>query len=350
LNRGDAEVTENAESFRKTPAQISAHSAVLREIRDSRTTNKEKTMKTKTAILTILAALIVCGSALCAVPPMINYQGKLMQPSGAPVPDNTYTIQFAIYADPTGGTALWSETNSAVQVKGGLFAVLLGSVTPLPADIFDGANRFFGVKVGTDSEMTPRQQVASAAFAIKASSADVATTVPDGAITTDKMAALSVSSPKIAPGAVDGSKIAPLAVTSDKIGPGAVSTNLLAPNAVTAAKIEAQEPWHEIGAAGEPPFKNGWVNFPGYDGVAYMKDSLGFVHLKGLMKGGTTGAVPAFTLPAGYRPTLRQIYRPWSDTDAPNSRVDIVSNGDIDVQSGSIVALSLSGITLKAEQ
>ena len=113
-----------------------------------------------------LVLLFVAGlGARAGVPPMINYQGKLMQPSGAAVPDGTYSMTFAIYDVPTGGTALWSETNPSVQVKGGLFAVLLGSVTNLPANIFDNPDRWFGVKVAADPEMTPRQKVASVAYA-----------------------------------------------------------------------------------------------------------------------------------------------------------------------------------------
>jgi len=118
-------------------------------------------------VLILLVCLVVGMSvAACAeVPPMINYQGKLMQPSGAVVPDGTYSMQFAIYDVPTGGTALWSETNTSVQVKGGLFATMLGSVVNLPANIFDSPNRWFGVKVGADPEMTPRQKTASVPYA-----------------------------------------------------------------------------------------------------------------------------------------------------------------------------------------
>ena len=179
----------------------------------------------------ILLALAVAATA--AVPPMINYQGKLLQPSGAAVPDGTYSMVFAIYDVPTGGTALWSETNPSVQVRGGLFAVLLGSMpgSPIISNLFDSQARFFGVKVGSDPEMTPRQQIASVGFAVKASSADVATTVPEGAITTDKLGSLSVTGPKIVPGAVDGSKIAPLSVTADKIVSGAVTNDQVSPAA-----------------------------------------------------------------------------------------------------------------------
>ena len=109
-------------------------------------------MKTVAVVLVAILAL-VCGASVASVPPMISYQGKLMQPSGAPVPDNTYSIQFAIYDDPVSADPahkLWGETNANVQVKGGLFSVLLGSVINLPPNIFDNPDRFFGVKVGSD--------------------------------------------------------------------------------------------------------------------------------------------------------------------------------------------------------
>jgi hypothetical protein len=187
-------------------------------------------MKRRFAVL--LAILTVACSALhAAVPPMISYQGKLMQPTGVPVPDGIYSIRFAIYEAPTGGTPLWSEVNPSVQVKGGLFATMLGSVVNLPANIFDGASRFFGVKVGTDLEMTPRQQVASVAFAVKAASADTAataTTVQDGAITTSKIADTAVTSGKLADGSVTITKISDGAVTGSKIGAGVVDRTRMA--------------------------------------------------------------------------------------------------------------------------
>lgn len=149
--------------------------------------------------LGLVAALLVSGivSVHAAVSPVLSYQGKLMQPDGTPVPDGRYSILFAIYDVPTGSEPLWSETNPSVQVKGGLFAVMLGSVVNLPANIFDSSDRFFTIKVADDPEMTPRQQVASVAFSVKA---DIATTVYDGAITTAKIAPASITADKLAPG------------------------------------------------------------------------------------------------------------------------------------------------------
>ena len=146
-------------------------------------------MKRLRNISAVLLLVAITGiQTRASVPPMINYQGKLGNASGAPVGDGVYSMQFAIYDVSVGGSALWTETNPNVQVKGGLFSVLLGSVNNIPSTVFSASNRFFGVTVGTDAEMTPRQQIASVGFAANAASADVATTVPDGAITAAKLA------------------------------------------------------------------------------------------------------------------------------------------------------------------
>jgi hypothetical protein len=61
---------------------------------------------------------------------------------------------------------------------------------------------------------------------------------------------------------------------------------------------KVQEAWIE------PTLLNGWVNFgSGFSNIAYFKDEFDFVHLRGLIKDGTTTAnTTLFTLPVGYRP------------------------------------------------
>jgi len=52
-----------------------------------------------------------------------------------------------------------------------------------------------------------------------------------------------------------------------------------------------------------PTLINGWVQDDEADAmnIGYMKDDMGFVHLRGRIKNGTLGG-PAFSLPLGYRP------------------------------------------------
>lgn len=183
-------------------------------------------------ICVLVVVIISAAYAIAAVPPIISYQGKLMQPNGTPVPDGTYSIRFAIYDAPTEGNMLWSEPNPSVQVKGGLFAVLLGSLNNLGANILDSESRYLGIKLGSDAELSPRQRIASVATALRAGEADVAKTVVDGAITADKLASCAVSEASIAAGAVSREKIANDTIDASKIMDATITTAKLSLSAL----------------------------------------------------------------------------------------------------------------------
>jgi hypothetical protein len=115
---------------------------------------------------------IFSASAWSQVPQLINYQGLLIDAStGQPVPDGTHNISFSIYDTPTGGSAIWTESQS-VQTKNGLYSVTLGSTTPLTPDILSGTEKYLGIKVGSDPEMTPRKRIVSVAYALMSEEAD----------------------------------------------------------------------------------------------------------------------------------------------------------------------------------
>ena len=82
-----------------------------------------------------------------------------------------------------------------VLVKNGTFAVLLGNANPITADTLNG-DTYLEIKVGDDTPLSPRQRIASVAYAIKAN------TVPDGAITTDKIVDGAITSTKLGTGIV----------------------------------------------------------------------------------------------------------------------------------------------------
>ncbi len=84
----------------------------------------------------------------------INYQGRLTDLSGTPITGN-YNIVFKLYDAETGGSALWTETHTAVPVSGGFFSVKLGSINTLtPVDF--SKQFYLGIQVGADPEMSPR--------------------------------------------------------------------------------------------------------------------------------------------------------------------------------------------------
>jgi len=158
----------------------------------------------KRIIFSALAAtFILIGVVLAAVPGEIAYQGVLRDNSGRPLTGN-YSMVFTIYDSAVGGADLWHETQT-VAVEAGLYNVQLGSVTAITSLVFNGYTRYLGIKVGTDSEMTPRIPMITVPYAFRsvvadsATSATTANSVADGAITTSKIADNAVISTKLAP-------------------------------------------------------------------------------------------------------------------------------------------------------
>jgi hypothetical protein len=67
-----------------------------------------------------------------------------------------------------------------------------------------------------------------------------------------------------------------------------------------------------VGVAPEPwttaTYQNGWTTQPGRLAAAFFKDPHGMVHLRGSLNAQSATALPAFTLPAGYRPAGEMDY------------------------------------------
>ena len=146
----------------------------------------------------------------------------------------------------------------------------------------------------------------------------------------------------IADNSITTTKLLDSAVIASKVATDAVETAKIKAKAVTAAKIEDQQAWQA------PTFQNSWQNYDTtYESGGYMKDSLGFVHIQVLVKSGVVGQT-IFTLPAGYRPLKQHIFMVNSNNAV--GRIDIFTDGQVKLTSGSNVYVSLSGIILKGEQ
>ncbi len=149
-----------------------------------------------------------------SIPQMVNYQGRLTNTSGIPVPDSTYSITFKFFAGSSGGTALWIETQS-VQTHVGLFNCLLGSVTSITSIPTDG-NLYLEMQVNPNSAMTPRIRIASSAYAYLAKKADTAYYAASAPLTrpitppvaTTEIADAAVNSAKILDGSITRTDVA----------------------------------------------------------------------------------------------------------------------------------------------
>jgi hypothetical protein len=159
--------------------------------------------------LMLMFAQVSAFAQITAVPQLMNFQGRLAKPDGTPVPDGTYSVRFSLWTAATGGTEKWNQTISSVTVRNGTFTAQLNTSTGA-ADKFNN-NLFLEIKIGNNPPLTPRQLLASVAYAMKADS------VKDGSITANSLANGAVTSAKIADNAVTTSKIPNGAITSAKL-------------------------------------------------------------------------------------------------------------------------------------
>ena len=175
--------------------------------------------------------LLLCGACAASVPGMMSYQGKLTGNDGQPASDGTYSIVFSLYTQETGGTALWTESRS-VQVTGGVFSVLLGSITAMPDTAFQGTT-WLETQVN-GSILTPRTRVVSAGYAVLAKKAE---TVPDGSITSAKIAPGAVGSSAIQDGSIAALDLASASVTSSKLAASSVTSSHIQDGAVASVDL-----------------------------------------------------------------------------------------------------------------
>jgi hypothetical protein len=117
-----------------------------------------------------------------AIPQIMSYQGKLNDKSGVPV-SGSVNMTFTIYNVKEGGQGLWTEDWSGVNgvnVSNGIFSIALGSHNAFPSDLFNSDSLYLGIRVGSDAEMTPRQQIVSGSYAFKSKTVEY--NVPIGTI------------------------------------------------------------------------------------------------------------------------------------------------------------------------
>jgi hypothetical protein len=105
------------------------------------------------------------------MPRTLSYQGVLQDGAGNPVADGNYSLTFRIYNVATGGTALWAE-NQTLAVQDGILNAVLGSTTALNLPF--NVRYWLGISVAAEAELTPRVELTSSPYALRAARADSA--------------------------------------------------------------------------------------------------------------------------------------------------------------------------------
>jgi hypothetical protein len=245
-----------------------------------------------------LVMMLACAATAHAqIPRTISFQGVLADATGEFVPDGVHRLTVRIYDSPSAASAIFSETHDAIVVRG-VFNVIIGSQTPIPATLSFDRAYFLGVSVGSDAELVPRTPMTSVPYALRAGIAnDLATGAPvvrsvngrtgevtlqgggattvtqnGGTITisssggsgatgiqgvqnTDGTIAISnpngpVATLGIADSAITGRKIAGRAIGTAHIADAAITTAAIKDASVTQAKLAAGLAFPPSGAAG----------------------------------------------------------------------------------------------------
>ena len=214
----------------------------------------------QTAVLLALGTSFSFAASI--VPTNLSYQGRVSDSSGTLIGSTqavNRTVYFKLYTVSTGGTPIWAESQT-VTISAGDFSVLIGHGTGISgfdgpsapahtpyktlADIINSAGAsalYLGVTVDDgnsttqDVEISPRQQLVSGAFALRAT---VAESVASSGITASMIASGVVGTDALGTSAVTTIKVGSLAITADKIGDSAVTTAKIGASSVTSAKID----------------------------------------------------------------------------------------------------------------
>jgi len=118
--------------------------------------------------------LLSITTAIAGVAPkMIHYQAMLENSNGDPVTTQTQ-VTFRIYDAATSKAILWEETRMVSPDESGMFSISLGETEPVNEDVFSAAERWLGITVGTDSELTPRTRLVSSPYSMRVETIDQA--------------------------------------------------------------------------------------------------------------------------------------------------------------------------------
>jgi CheY-specific phosphatase CheX len=203
------------------------------------------------ALVVLLAASILAVAQTSA----FTYQGRFTDTAAAQPTNGTYNMQFVLFGSVNGSDQIGSViTNPAVQVTNGVFTTDLDfTAASFPA----GAARYleirvFNVTASAYVTLTPRQQLTSSPFSIRALSATAADDLSSlcvGCVTDSKLAT-GIDGAKIT-GTVGNAQNAVNATTAGTatnfsgnltgdVG-GTQGATVIQPNSVTAAKIASNQ-------------------------------------------------------------------------------------------------------------
>ncbi|MCK4725037.1 MAG: hypothetical protein KAT29_04515, partial [Anaerolineales bacterium] len=113
-------------------------------------------------MLIFLPMLALLVSGCVGLLPEYSYQGRLLDDNGVPVPDGDYEMTYSIYHSLSGGTEVYSDTQT-IPIKDGLFTTSIGPADDLDPQLFAQPA---WMEVAVEGEtLAPRQRLQGSPFA-----------------------------------------------------------------------------------------------------------------------------------------------------------------------------------------
>ena len=109
--------------------------------------------------LTVISPVVSAGGNL-------NVSGMVKDVRGTWL-DGAEFVTFRLYETETEGEPVWEETLDVLFVDGGYF-VELGSMEPIPSEVFEEEDLYLTLQIGDDTEMAPRMRFYSVPWAMTA--------------------------------------------------------------------------------------------------------------------------------------------------------------------------------------
>lgn len=142
--------------------------------------------------LAMAFAIVFTGAVLLHLAPLragppgeINFQARLTDAQGKPLPDGRVArVTFKIFSDAGVSTFAWGEAHTDVPISRGVVTVRLGAgaervsaddsttpgANPLPVGIFDGGTKYLQIRVNGDPPLAPAIPLVSVPYALSAGS------------------------------------------------------------------------------------------------------------------------------------------------------------------------------------
>ncbi|MDD5592940.1 MAG: hypothetical protein PHV44_06605, partial [Candidatus Omnitrophica bacterium] len=132
---------------------------------------KRANFKTCAILISVIIASIFWQFVFADIPQELFFQAKITTKDGTAL-TGSHSIVFRIYAAETGGTVLWTETQSVTADSSGVLSCYLGSTTAFPSTIDFNTTYYLSIDVDGDGEMSPRIKLVPSINALNADRLD----------------------------------------------------------------------------------------------------------------------------------------------------------------------------------